>query len=287
MPARRVLPLLLAVAGLIALASLAAHGHPLGKSRGTGPTPRFFDYVFTTFALFAIFLAICFLYGLAGTKWSEPQGRRPRISVIQFVLSMVSALLFAWLVMHAHFSFFSTSLHKNGKNATHTLTPSGKDRPNPAGIRNARVRWDEVAVVAALLAALGIAAFASRKAKPLREWRLLSKEEEIALALDESLDDLRADPDVRRAIIAAYARMERALSGAGIQRKPSEAPYEYLSRALRSLHTSAASVTRLTDLFEQAKFSHHDPDESMREDAIAALVAVRDELRAPVEVVAA
>jgi hypothetical protein len=286
-PARRVLPLLLAVAGLIALAALASHGHPLGKSRGTGPTPRFFDYVFTTFALFAVFLAVCFLYGLVGTKWSAPQGPRPRISVVQFVLSMVSALLFAWLILHAHFSFLSKTFHKNGKSPANTLTTSSKDRPNPASIRNAHLRWDEVAIVAALLAAVGVAAFASRKAKPLREWRMLSKEEEIALALDESLDDLRADPDVRRAIIAAYARMERSLAAAGIPRKPSEAPYEYLSRALRSLHTSAASVTRLTDLFEQAKFSHHDPDESMREDAIAALVAVRDELRAPVAQVAA
>ena len=110
MPARRVLPLLLAVAGLIALAALASHGHPLGKSRGTGPTPRFFDYVFTTFALFAVFLAICFLYGLVGTKWSAPQGPRPRISIVQFVLSMVSALLFAWPVVWSRWAawYFTT-----------------------------------------------------------------------------------------------------------------------------------------------------------------------------------
>jgi hypothetical protein len=39
-------------------------------------------------------------------------------------------------------------------------------------------------------------------------------------------------------------------------------------------------VRRLTDLFEWARFSHHEPEPSMRDDAVDALVAVRDELRA-------
>ena len=102
----------------------------------------------------------------------------------------------------------------------------------------------------------------------------------LAAALDESLDDLRTDPDLRRAIIAAYARMETALAAAGIPRHPAEAPLEYVERALLSLDTSAEAVRRLTDLFEWARFSHHEPEPSMRDDAVDALVAVRDELRA-------
>ena len=103
------------------------------------------------------------------------------------------------------------------------------------------------------------------------------------LALDESLDDLRNDPDLRRAIVAAYARMEAALAHAGLPRRPAEAPFEYLERALTTLDTSAGSVRRLTALFEWAKFSHHEPDPAMRDEAVDALVAVRDELRAPAE----
>ncbi len=109
----------------------------------------------------------------------------------------------------------------------------------------------------------------------------------MSLALDESLDDLRAEPDLRKAIIAAYARMERALAGAGLPRRPAEAPLEYLERALLELETSAGAVRRLTDLFEWAKFSQHEPEPQMRDDAIDALVAVRDELRAPAPTVAA
>jgi hypothetical protein len=42
-------------------------------------------------------------------------------------------------------------------------------------------------------------------------------------------------------------------------------------------------VIRLTDLFEWAKFSHHEPEPHMRDEAIDALVALRDELRRPDE----
>ena len=104
--------------------------------------------------------------------------------------------------------------------------------------------------------------------------------EALAAALDESLDDLRSDVDLRRAIVAAYARMETALGAAGVRRHPAEAPLEYLERALLSLDTSAEAVRRLTDLFEWARFSHHEPEPSMRDDAVDALIAVRDELRA-------
>jgi len=170
----------------------------------------------------------------------------------------------------------------------HTLTTpadNGKNTLSPLNRRSAQIRWDEVAIVLGLLAALGVAAFAMRKSKPMKEWQM-SSHEEVALALDESLDDLRSEPDVRRAIIAAYARMERALAVAGLPRRPSEAPFEYLSRALQSLDASADAVTRLTDLFEWAKFSHHEPDEAMRDQAIDALATVRDELRAPTKAAA-
>ena len=90
---------------------------------------------------------------------------------------------------------------------------------------------------------------------------------------------MTADPDLRRAIIAAYSRMERALAGSGMPRHPAEAPFEYIERALSDLDTSAGSAKRLTGLFEWAKFSQHEPGPQMRDEAIDALVDVRDELR--------
>jgi hypothetical protein len=104
--------------------------------------------------------------------------------------------------------------------------------------------------------------------------------EELSHVLDDSLEDLRAEPDPRRAVIAAYARMERALAWFGLPRRAFEAPLEYLSRVLVELRASAESVRRLTSLFERAKFSTHEIGPTLKEDAIDALVTVRDELRA-------
>ena len=59
--------------------------------------------------------------------------------------------------------------------------------------------------------------------------------DELLAAVDLSLEDLENDPDARRAVIRAYARMERALGSYGLARRPSETPLEYLARALTSL----------------------------------------------------
>ena len=108
----------------------------------------------------------------------------------------------------------------------------------------------------------------------------LKARKEIERMLDETLDDLHRERDPRRAVIAAYARMERALGTYGLPRRPAEAPLEYLGRVLAELTGSASAARRLTRLFERAKFSEHSIDLRMKEDAIAAVGAVRDELRA-------
>jgi len=47
------------------------------------------------------------------------------------------------------------------------------------------------------------------------------------------------------------------------------------------LSASASSASRLTRLFEWARFSEHAVEPRMKEEAIEALEAVRDELTAP------
>jgi Domain of unknown function (DUF4129) len=80
-------------------------------------------------------------------------------------------------------------------------------------------------------------------------------------------------------VIAAYSRMERSLASFGLPRRPFEAPVEYLGRVLEELQSGSPAARRLTHLFERAKFSHHTIDVGMKEEAIEAVVALRDELR--------
>jgi Domain of unknown function (DUF4129) len=103
--------------------------------------------------------------------------------------------------------------------------------------------------------------------------------EALADVLAETLESLRNEPDPRRAVIRAYARLERLAAASGVSRKPAEAPLEYLGRLLSGLDVGPAAVRRLTSLFERAKFSHHAIDESMKQEAIAALESVQEDLR--------
>jgi Domain of unknown function (DUF4129) len=95
----------------------------------------------------------------------------------------------------------------------------------------------------------------------------------LAAAAAESLADLRVAGDVRREIIACYVQMERALRRAGLARRPSEAPLEYLGRVL--MPVAPAAGRSLTELFERAAFSVEPLGVSERERAIDALKALR------------
>jgi hypothetical protein len=132
------------------------------------------------------------------------------------------------------------------------------------------------------LAGGGIAAFAlaaRARRRELDPFPHVDLAEALEDALADTLDDLRAERDPRRAVIAAYARLERTLAAFGLPRRPAEAPAEYLERILAQLEVSHGLIARLTALFERAKFSQHEVDPGMKEEAIDALQRTRDELR--------
>jgi hypothetical protein len=103
--------------------------------------------------------------------------------------------------------------------------------------------------------------------------------EQLADVIETTIEDLRSERDARKAVIAAYAQMERVLTTAGLPRKQTETQLEYMTRILTELEVEAAAVRKLTELFGYAKFSRHEIDEEMRSEAIEALSAVQRDLR--------
>jgi uncharacterized protein DUF4129 len=140
---------------------------------------------------------------------------------------------------------------------------------------------DGAAALAAGIAAgvVGLAAFAvvrSRRRRDEPEPRAL-----VAAGARDALEAAAIPADPRAAVLVAYARMEAALARAGLARRASEAPREYLSRLEAGLGGGRAPAARLTGLFERARFSAHPIGEDVRRDALGALDALRADLERP------
>jgi uncharacterized protein DUF4129 len=280
---RLLLPLGVAVTGLLVLAAVASRGRPLhGGHAGRGPGTGFFDYAYTSALVVAGLTLVVGVWAVLSGPPARRRLRRQRFRLLSTLAFFAGGLLLAWAISTSGFQRRLHDAAQRAQTATAPTVPAGT-LPKGGHGRGSHLRWDELGVVFALLG--GVLVYAAvaraRRKPPTPPWRRV--QQTVSVALDESLDDLRADPDLRRAIVAAYARMEAALAAAGLPRRPAEAPLEFVARALEELEASGPSAQRLTDLFEWAKFSQHEPGPEMRDEAVEALVAVRDELRRPAE----
>jgi hypothetical protein len=167
------------------------------------------------------------------------------------------------------------------------LTP-GHHQPPPTG-RTASVPrgggsgFDWLTIYVFGMVLLGLLVLVVGAVVMRRRWsEELSAEATLAAALDEivkdTLEDLHEDRDPRRAVIRVYARMEKTFAAYGVPRRAAEAPFEYVARVLDRLAVSSYAVERLTNLFAWAKFSNHEIDAGMKDEAVAALASLRAEL---------
>ena len=162
------------------------------------------------------------------------------------------------------------------------LDPPGDLDPNGLGAgRDSSSLMIALAIVAVLAGvALALAIRWRRRDAADQAESVEDRRGRTAQAVEVGLDALRREPDPRRAIIAAYAAMERSFSDAGLGRHAWEAPIEYLRRVLAGALGAPEDVHTMTHLFEVAKFSLHPVDESMRGEAIGALERIRTATRA-------
>jgi len=141
------------------------------------------------------------------------------------------------------------------------------------------VHWWVWGVLAGVVVAAAVIVVMRRRLRRARDgWAGTVVPRGLPAVIEESLEELEREGDPRRAVIRAYVGMEGALARHGLGRKPFEAPQEYLARALGAIRVSRPAGERLTGLFQRARFSEHPIAAQMKQDAITALVAVRDEL---------
>jgi hypothetical protein len=281
MAGRRNLILAGMLVGLIALVAVASRGHsPAGNATTHGIDSKLI-WEFVLVGVLALFI-VCFpvaLWVIVTTRLEtavSQEKRRQR--TVKRVLVFLAILLVAVVVAVLR---ADGRHHKPKPLAT---PPSGGAGVNTHNNPGKPIPFDWLpAIVMLSIALVGavVVAYLMFRRPPTRRPTQAELAARLSAVLDDSLDDLRAETDPRRAVIATYARMEVTLAGAGLPRAAAETPLEYLGRVLRELlHTSAEAVARLTALFERAKFSTHEIDAAMKNDAIDALATMRDELRA-------
>ena len=94
---------------------------------------------------------------------------------------------------------------------------------------------------------------------------------------DTRLERLRAEPDPRRAVIGAYALMDRLMAERSLGRQRSEAPLEYLGRMTAAGYARITALGRLTRLYARARFSTHPVDAGMQAEAVNAVETIATE----------
>jgi hypothetical protein len=111
--------------------------------------------------------------------------------------------------------------------------------------------------------------------EPPREMSQAEDADVVRRAVEAALEPLRDPTDPRSAVIAAYARMETVLAERELGRRRPEAPREYLSRVLGEGNMPERSLTTLTGMFEEARFSLHAIPDSAPGRALAELESAR------------
>lgn len=271
---------LLVVLSLLGLVAVAAGGDTsLGSAGSRRPSHLFLDTIVSLYLVLMVCGAVLFVWLLVLRK-DSPQ-ERARLQREGRIRSLVIvALLLGVLGVGLRLA----EGRRNESAEPPADGTSGAARPKPLpDDKGYEPSFATIPVLVVLgLAGAGIAAFAlaaRARRRELDPFPHVDLAEALEDALADTLDDLRAERDPRRAVIAAYARLERTLAAFGLPRRPAEAPDEYLHRILAQLEVSHRSIARLTALFERAKFSQHEVDPGMKEEAIDALQTTRDELR--------
>jgi hypothetical protein len=273
------------VAVLLAVAAdLAGSGFALAKHARTRPIapdlPAFANYLVLALIVTIIVLEIAVLRLTLSEAGALPKRKRFRalrtivtFAAISLLLVFMPQRIRDWLAHHSQ-------APKRPSAAQQEQKPSGKNLRPPARSRALGLVVTG-GIALALIATLGGIAWFKMGTRPTgRRDRLAAQ---LAAELDAGIAELDDIADPRLAVLACYDRMQRAIDVSGLPRRASDTPRETVLRVLEERSVAGPSARRLADLFERARFSPHDVDESMRSEAIACLREVRDQLMAEPE----
>jgi len=209
-------------------------------------------------------------------RYHEPQKLSPILAVLLIVMALTpGAILGGTLYWLAR-----SEVHPGLAGITADAAPSP-----PPGAIDERAAGPASPVTTGLIGALALlAAFGSLG---VVAWLCLAgrlqrgtagvapRHRELAAAVEDSLEDLRREPDARAAIIKIYRNFERVLAAAALPRRPWQTPMEFMRAVLGKAPLPPDPIQSLTGLFELARFSRHPVGAAERESAWRSLIEIR------------
>ena len=280
--AQRLLLSGVALTALLAAVAVASRAHRPGGGAGGGSA----DTGRVVFEYTASVMFVLLPLGALFVLWVLSMGRRQKLIQESGGLrrNVVTVLAVAVLILPVTLLVRHYVKYDGGGAGQRTEPPGALTDGTARGgdqRKDPQFQWLPALIAGSLIfgvAGAGAFAFVLRRQRGA-DW---DREAELMRALDEvledTLDDLRAERDPRKAVIGAYARMERLFAAHQVGREEAETPQQYVERVLDRLQVSSFAVRRLTQLYERARFSPHTVDAEMKDDAIAALEGLRAEL---------
>jgi hypothetical protein len=204
-----------------------------------------------------------------GEQWPAPLRGSPWVRAVSQILSLLYFIVLASLVWRGAIPL--ADVMSLGQGAGSALG-SALSRPI-AATAPPLVAWTfGLLALVTGLGALALALWVAFGDRLARWWeRPGTPSAPLEKAVEESLEDLRAERDARRAIIRCYSRFEQVAAGCGLPRKPWSTPMEFMGETLARLPVPRTAVPTLTALFELAQFSHHALGPRERDLAVEAL----------------
>ncbi|HEV2592203.1 MAG TPA: DUF4129 domain-containing protein [Gaiellaceae bacterium] len=275
---------LLMTGALVLLLGLVAFSSRSGFHSSSAPavSNTYISYAMSVFlVVFVLMIPVAiYSYFVRTKEMAAVGGRTPgkQFRRMVYALVLIGIALYVRRYIHTHGGLFGHNglfhVAKDPTNGAHVKGAGGN-----AQQQQPHFEWIVLWISLAVGAVAATAAYVAYKRRPpLPEREPLTLAEEFAAGFDDAIDDLEREADPRKAVIAAYARMERTFERLGLARRPSETAIEYLRRVLHELTSRSGAVERLTSLFESAKFSRHEVTVDMKNDAISSLREIRESI---------
>ncbi len=270
--------MLAAGAALVAVVAVTADGAPLKAPTDDGRA-GLPDRLLAGLEVAVLVAGVLLVVVIVITAITSGSGRKPsyrgRRSILRTILVMVALMFVAGALLARQRDDHQNEQDTQQAVATTVAADSSSEATRPM--------WPLVLLGTVVVVALVTAAWAARRRRPTFDAEVSPRPvDEVRRAAGSafaaSLADLEAEPDPRRAIVAAYARLLDGLDAAGFGRHAAEAPEEHLRRVLEQLRVPPAPLRTLVALFAEARFSEHPLTAAHKQAAIDAFRAARDSL---------